>query len=64
MHFFSSISTLARTSLAGLAVLAMFVHVSPASAVPALQVYIEGTNYDDEAETGKITSPSNKPLRL
>ena len=42
----------------------MFVHVSPASAVPALQVYIEGANYDDEAETGKITSPSNKPLRL
>ena len=64
MHFFSSISTLARTSLAGLAVLAMYVHVSPASAVPALQVYIEGANYDDEAETWKITSPSNKPLRL
>lgn len=51
--------------LTGLAILvAAFAHVAPASAVPTLQVYIEGATYDDEAETWKITSPSNKPLRL
>ncbi|MGB0631193.1 MAG: choice-of-anchor N protein [Alphaproteobacteria bacterium] len=64
MHFFSSISTVARMGLAGLALLFTIAHFAPAAAVPALQIYIEGANYDDEAETWKITSPSNKPLRL
>tara|TARA_Y100001934_G_C12293985_1_gene746355 strand:+ start:411 stop:1181 length:771 start_codon:yes stop_codon:yes gene_type:complete len=51
--------------LAGLALLAaVMVQPAPASAVPTLQVYIEGAVCDDEAETWKITSPSNKPLRL
>ncbi len=35
-----------------------------ASAIPALQVYIEGATYDDADESWKITSPSNAPLRL
>ena len=50
--------------LAGLALLAaVVVQTAPASAVPTLQVYIEGASYDDEAEPGK--SPTvNKPLRL
>ena len=60
-----SLQTAAKATLAGLAALAAVVAVSaPASAVPALQVYIEGATYDDDAESWKITAPSNQPLRL
>ena len=65
MQFFPSISLSARSVLAGIAVFAAVLGVqSPASAIPALQVYIEGATYDGNEETWKITSPSNQPLRL
>ena len=59
------ISTFSKAALAGLvAISAATVFAPTASAVPALQVYIEGATYDDHEESWKITSPSNAPLRL
>jgi hypothetical protein len=59
------ISSLKKASIAGLiAVYAVIAFTPNASAIPALQVYIEGATYDDADESWKITSPSNVPLRL
>lgn len=59
------ISSLAKVAIAGLiATSAAVVFAPTASAVPALQVYIEGAAYDNDEESWKITSPSNAPLRL
>lgn len=59
------ISSLSKAALAGLvAVTAVIVLAPAASAVPTLQVYIEGATYDASDESWKITSPSNAPLRL
>ena len=59
------ISSLKKASVAGLiAVYAVIAFTHTASAIPALQVYIEGASYDDADESWKITSPSNAPLRL
>lgn len=65
MIHFPFISSLSKAAVAGLvAVSGMLVFAPTASAVPALQVYIEGATYDDDEESWKITSPSNAPLRL
>ena len=57
------ISSLKKASVAGLiAVYAVIAFTHTASAIPALQVYIEGASYDDADESWKITSPSNVPL--
>ncbi|MFT5489248.1 MAG: hypothetical protein ACI9JL_003517 [Paracoccaceae bacterium] len=59
------ISSLSKATLTGLvAVCAVLIYAPTASAVPALQVYIEGATYDDDEESWKITSPANAPLRL
>lgn len=56
------ISSLKKASVAGLiAVYAVIAFTHTASAIPALQVYIEGASYDDADESWKITSPSNAP---
>lgn len=62
LPFISSVSKAAVTGL--VAVFAAVAFAPSASAIPTLQVYIEGASYDDQDETWKITSPSNAPLRL
>lgn len=65
MIHLSFISSVSKAAVAGLvAVFAAVAFAPSASAVPTLQVYIEGATYDDQDETWKITSPSNAPLRL
>lgn len=65
MIHLSFISSLSKAAITGVAAVAAVLAFSPtASAVPALQVYIEGATYDDGKESWRITSPSNAPLRL
>lgn len=60
-----SLSNIAKAALAGLVAASAILAMAPsASAIPALQIYIEGATYDDDVESWKITSPSNAPLRL
>lgn len=59
------ISRLSKATIAGLVAVSAVVAFAPsASAVPTLQVYIEGASYDAGDESWKITSPSNAPLRM
>lgn len=50
--------------LAGVAVFAGLLLAAPAHAVPLLQLYIEGADYNESTQTWELDRPIDQPLRL